>query len=478
MSLYRCAACGSPNVAKVEKNDGFSYGKALVGTAVFGTIGAVAGINGKKRYVYSCPDCGKILPNPMDDITKDKIDLVMTNPDLLVPRIYPTLYENYAYLRKEKEMRDAREVEKASTYSTDYANPLNISENEFRHAAKASRDALNELSSCCSCYRHSDSELHPVRDANMIAEGLRSLRTITFGVSAYPSLIMNQSRDDSGLGRNDLCTAAVLYILLENGGKMSDEDFYSCVMSNPIYQQLFMTIFGDEYQKQYVYFRDVISVVKTSTLNAYGQQRVWKNTMHKFFGCCFCLKDMSFTFREDKKIMDFPFKLINDSLYAENPKSLEEQLEEDKPMLAKEISEAKHNVEELEKRINGLSQEVSAPEQKAAEDVILDLKNEASALDSQIAKLRRRFFCKKRAAEEIQTLEAKQQEISKKIAVQNAVIEKVKEQTAAKREQKKALLEKQLSEAQQSLEQLQKQKAEYALNYPEWICIAGPDLKS
>ena len=138
MSLYRCAACGSPNVAKVEKNDGFSYGKALVGTAVFGTIGAVAGINGKKRYVYSCPDCGKILPNPMDDITKDKIDLVMTNPDLLVPRIYPTLYENYAYLRKEKEMRDAREVEKASTYSTDYANPLNISENEFRHAAKAS----------------------------------------------------------------------------------------------------------------------------------------------------------------------------------------------------------------------------------------------------------------------------------------------------------------------------------------------------
>lgn len=48
MSLYRCAACGSPNVAKVEKNDGFSYGKALVGTAVFGTIGAVAGINGKR----------------------------------------------------------------------------------------------------------------------------------------------------------------------------------------------------------------------------------------------------------------------------------------------------------------------------------------------------------------------------------------------------------------------------------------------
>lgn len=175
--------------------------------------------------------------------------------------------------------------------------------------------------------------------------------------------------------------------------------------------------------------------------------------------------------------MDFPFKLINDSLYAENPKSLEEQLEEDKPTLAKEISEAEHNVEELEKRINSLSQESSAPEQKAAEDVILDLKNEASALDSQIAKLCKRFFCKKRAAEEIQTLEEKKQEISEKIAAQNAILEKVKEQTTAKREQKQALLEKQLSEAQQSLEQLQKQKADYTLNYPEWICIAGEDAE-
>ena len=53
MSLYRCAVCGSPNVVKIEKNDGFSYSKALAGTAVFGTVGAVAGINGKKTYAYS-----------------------------------------------------------------------------------------------------------------------------------------------------------------------------------------------------------------------------------------------------------------------------------------------------------------------------------------------------------------------------------------------------------------------------------------
>ena len=46
MSLYRCAVCGSPNVVKIEKNDGFSYSKALAGTVVFGTVGAVAGFFG------------------------------------------------------------------------------------------------------------------------------------------------------------------------------------------------------------------------------------------------------------------------------------------------------------------------------------------------------------------------------------------------------------------------------------------------
>lgn len=84
MSLYRCAVCGSPNVVKIEKNDGFSYSKALAGTVVFGTVGAVAGINGKKTYAYSCPDCGTTLPQPMDSVTKEKIDLVMRNPDALV----------------------------------------------------------------------------------------------------------------------------------------------------------------------------------------------------------------------------------------------------------------------------------------------------------------------------------------------------------------------------------------------------------
>lgn len=52
MALYRCAACGSPNVVTASENGGFSYSKGIAGAIVFGAPGAVAGINGKTKQVY------------------------------------------------------------------------------------------------------------------------------------------------------------------------------------------------------------------------------------------------------------------------------------------------------------------------------------------------------------------------------------------------------------------------------------------
>lgn len=44
-----------------ESNDGFSYKKAALGTIVFGAVGAVAGINGKKTVTYKCDRCGHTI---------------------------------------------------------------------------------------------------------------------------------------------------------------------------------------------------------------------------------------------------------------------------------------------------------------------------------------------------------------------------------------------------------------------------------
>lgn len=44
------------------QSSGYSFGKGILGAAVFGPVGAVAGIGGKKTHTvtYQCSNCGRI----------------------------------------------------------------------------------------------------------------------------------------------------------------------------------------------------------------------------------------------------------------------------------------------------------------------------------------------------------------------------------------------------------------------------------
>lgn len=75
MSLYRCAACGSPNVVTDTEKEGYSFAKGAVGTVLLGVGGAAAGINGKSKTVYKCPDCGTTLSYSMSFELKTLIDM-------------------------------------------------------------------------------------------------------------------------------------------------------------------------------------------------------------------------------------------------------------------------------------------------------------------------------------------------------------------------------------------------------------------
>lgn len=81
MALYRCAACGSPNVVTDIQKEGYDYVKGAIGTAILGAGGAVAGINGKTARVFKCPDCGLSMSNPMPDAIKAIIDLGVMSAD-------------------------------------------------------------------------------------------------------------------------------------------------------------------------------------------------------------------------------------------------------------------------------------------------------------------------------------------------------------------------------------------------------------
>lgn len=80
IAIYRCAACGSPRVKADEKCEGYSITKGIVGTAIFGNVGAVAGINGKKKTYYHCPDCGTTLSYPMGRTILNIINEYISNP--------------------------------------------------------------------------------------------------------------------------------------------------------------------------------------------------------------------------------------------------------------------------------------------------------------------------------------------------------------------------------------------------------------
>jgi len=83
MSLYRCAACGSPNVVTDTQNDGvkYDYLKGAVGTVILGAGGAAAGITNKSSQVFVCPDCGVTLSYPMPESIKNLIDLGVMSED-------------------------------------------------------------------------------------------------------------------------------------------------------------------------------------------------------------------------------------------------------------------------------------------------------------------------------------------------------------------------------------------------------------
>ena len=54
-----CPICKSYTWKQVySSNEGYSMGKGILGAVILGPVGAVAGINGKKRVTYRCDKCG------------------------------------------------------------------------------------------------------------------------------------------------------------------------------------------------------------------------------------------------------------------------------------------------------------------------------------------------------------------------------------------------------------------------------------
>lgn len=120
MGLYRCAACGSPNVVTDTQANGLKYNylKGSIGTVVLGAGGAAAGVNSQQQTVYKCPDCGITLTYPMDLELAKLIDFGVRYPDLRTQLSYqgtPLLWDafilqKFKNVAPDKSMDDLKEV--------------------------------------------------------------------------------------------------------------------------------------------------------------------------------------------------------------------------------------------------------------------------------------------------------------------------------------------------------------------------------
>ncbi len=79
--VFWCASCGNPEIIVESDKEGYSMAKGLVGAAILGPVGAVAGLDGKETSIFYCPKCGARLKNPMPDYEVNSILQMLQDPE-------------------------------------------------------------------------------------------------------------------------------------------------------------------------------------------------------------------------------------------------------------------------------------------------------------------------------------------------------------------------------------------------------------
>ena len=195
MSIYRCSACGSPNVVTASENGGFSYSKGIAGAIVFGAPGAVAGINGKTKQVFKCPDCGLTLDSPMSNEIKVIIDLGLMSEEarnnLTLEGIkidWNTLTNKYKNI--EKSYVDKQIAERTEKKKSSIANDKKVLEQKATATKKEFDDAIDtffDLKAKDGYFREEDRVFckeHPITKEEYVS-GLESIITIVENIYKY-----------------------------------------------------------------------------------------------------------------------------------------------------------------------------------------------------------------------------------------------------------------------------------------------------
>ena len=77
----RCAVCGSTRIVTETRKEGYNLKKGIVGSVLFGGIGAIAGTSGNEVTYYHCGDCGQTLNKCMHEYEEMELEFALKTQD-------------------------------------------------------------------------------------------------------------------------------------------------------------------------------------------------------------------------------------------------------------------------------------------------------------------------------------------------------------------------------------------------------------
>lgn len=114
MAIYRCAVCGSSRVVPETRQEGYNKKHGIIGMALFGLGGAVAGASGNTVVYYHCADCGHTLNRCMSGVDKEFLEKYLLEPTnaayIMRLRAYKKQYPNIEWEETTKEKNDSSKI--------------------------------------------------------------------------------------------------------------------------------------------------------------------------------------------------------------------------------------------------------------------------------------------------------------------------------------------------------------------------------
>lgn len=110
MALYRCAVCGSSRVVPETRQEGYNKKHGILGMALFGLGGAVAGVGGNEVVYYHCADCGHTLNRCMSEVDKKFIDEYLREPTKFGNDMLRRYKKQYPNIEWEEPKEDTSEI--------------------------------------------------------------------------------------------------------------------------------------------------------------------------------------------------------------------------------------------------------------------------------------------------------------------------------------------------------------------------------